>query len=550
MFAAFYFFGASAGSSTLLAADYIITIGGGSSPTSNQISLEKNVQFFQRTLSQVGASPALHEIYFADGNSDKRDLQYQLPEPPESDAIQWMSTLLGASDSLGLLYRDHEVSPTAGPARKAYIDEALKKLAESTQKGDRVFIYVTAHGGSSSDFGFSDEFDSPFDSGEKPEYDTTVSLWNAESVSMREFSSWLDRFSTDVQIVLVMVQCYSGGFAHSIYVNGNERLGLHPGSRIGFFSQRHDRPSAGCTPEVLEENYQDYSTFFFAALGGVDRLGNPIASADYNADGSVSFVEAHTYAILTSQTLDIPLRTSEEILRRYGKFGGAAIEPEQAEDTPRPSLGAAVASIFLGGNEVEEVDAAKAESELVRDEKGLLNRQTTIEAILPLASRERQTVINFFLTQLPVKPEWKIQQVRSRFRRAGENVQKQQESLAVLSGEYSLLQNQLAAAARLEWPELSEFGYSPMISNLTNERADEFLEFIDKQPQAASLNELAERLEEASEKYEQAEVREAQWGRLLHALESTLLEQNLEKSAPSDVIDHYRHLVELEQGSL
>jgi hypothetical protein len=512
--------------------------------------LEKNVQFFQRTLSQVGATPALHEIYFADGNSDNRDLQYQLPEPPESDAIQWMSILLGASDNLGLLYRDHKVSPTAGPARKAYIDEALKTLAESTQKGDRVFIYVTAHGGSSNDFGFSDEYGSPFDTEEKPEYDTTISLWNTESVSMKEFSSWLDRFSTDVQIVLVMVQCYSGGFAHSIYINGNERLGLHPGSRIGFFSQRYDRPSAGCTPEILEESYQDYSTFFFAALGGVDRLGNPISSADYNLDGRVSFVEAHTYAIVTSQTLDIPLRTSEELLRRYSKVGGAAIEQEETEEAPRPSLGAAVASIFLGESNTEEADVADAGSTLVRDEKGLLNRQTTVEAILPLASNERQVVINHFMTQLPVKPEWKIQQVRSRFRRAGETVQKQQESLAVLSGEYSLLQNQLAAAARIEWPELSEFGYSPIISSLTNERSDEFLEFVDKQPQAAALNELAERLEEATAKYEQAEVREAQWGRLLHALESTLLEQNLEKTAPVNVTDHYRQVVELEQGSL
>ena len=65
---------------TAMAGDYFLTIGGGPSPEGNQISLEKNVLFYQRMLAEKRPEGVTHDIYFADGDSPRRDLQYSEPD--------------------------------------------------------------------------------------------------------------------------------------------------------------------------------------------------------------------------------------------------------------------------------------------------------------------------------------------------------------------------------------------------------------------------------------------------------------------------------------
>ena len=59
-------------------------------------------------------------------------------------------------------------------------------------------------------------------------------------------------------------------------------------NRCGFFATVHDRKAAGCTADIDEANYQEYSTYFFAALRGKTRTGTPITPPDYDGDGRVS----------------------------------------------------------------------------------------------------------------------------------------------------------------------------------------------------------------------------------------------------------------------
>src|SRR5690606_7292345 len=83
----------------------------------------------------------------------------------------------------------------------------------------------------------------------------------------------------------------------------------------------HDRPAAGCTSEAREASYQEYSTFFWAALGGKTRTGESIERPDYDGDGCTSLAEAHAYTVIESDTLDIPNCTSDQLLRRYSRLG-------------------------------------------------------------------------------------------------------------------------------------------------------------------------------------------------------------------------------------
>ena len=83
----------------------------------------------------------------------------------------------------------------------------------------------------------------------------------------------------------------------------------------GFFSSTGERPAAGCTSEVNERDYQDFTTHFFAALSGISRDGRPIAGADYDHNGTVSGSEAFAWAGLNDLSIDVPVTTSDAYLR-------------------------------------------------------------------------------------------------------------------------------------------------------------------------------------------------------------------------------------------
>src|SRR5690606_27017127 len=54
-----------------------------------------------------------------------------------------------------------------------------------------------------------------------------------------------------------------------------------------------------------------------------------------DGDGKVSFAEAHAYAVITSKTIDIPIRTSDAFLRKYSHLGK---QSASGEDGETPSL--------------------------------------------------------------------------------------------------------------------------------------------------------------------------------------------------------------------
>jgi hypothetical protein len=136
---------------------------------------------------------------------------------------------------------------------------------------------------------------------------------------MRDFSSWLDDLPSGVSVISIMTQCYCGGFSDTIFRAGDPEQGFPDNLRTGFFAQRHDLPAAGCRPEI--DNDEEYSSFFWGAFIGRSRTGKPVGNVDCNSDKRISFAEAHAYAVLASETIDIPLCASEALLRRYSRIG-------------------------------------------------------------------------------------------------------------------------------------------------------------------------------------------------------------------------------------
>src|SRR5205085_5078810 len=77
-----------------------------------------------------------------------------------------------------------------------------------------------------------------------------------------------------------------------------------------------ERMAAGCTPELDEAEYHDFTSYFFAALSGRDRVGRTVTGADYNHDGRVGMDEAYAYSLAHDISIDVPVCTSDVFLRR------------------------------------------------------------------------------------------------------------------------------------------------------------------------------------------------------------------------------------------
>ncbi len=108
-------------------------------------------------------------------------------------------------------------------------------------------------------------------------FDSYLYVRDHESVTASEFSAWLDRMPKDVSVVLVMVQCYAGGLRTRSFMRPTRKSAcFSPHPRCGFFAQLHDRAASGCTADINEADYQEYSSFFWAALAGRRRNGEPV----------------------------------------------------------------------------------------------------------------------------------------------------------------------------------------------------------------------------------------------------------------------------------
>ena len=108
------------------ARNFVLTIGGGYSPSGNQVSLEKNVLLFNRVLDDYEDQIHQHDVFFADGNDKRRDLLVHDPDSLPC-ANQLMAEFFGSSRGLGLSFRNHEVPDVRNALRPQHVRIGLAK---------------------------------------------------------------------------------------------------------------------------------------------------------------------------------------------------------------------------------------------------------------------------------------------------------------------------------------------------------------------------------------------------------------------------------------
>ena len=259
---------------------YFGAVAGGGAPSYNEIALEKNLLYFQRSLTERGFSPDLAHLFFASSNDWEETIRY-LDENGEEQ------------------FKAAEIPNLDGGATPTNMYSWFDAIA-TPPKSCPSFFYFTGHGAYNPD----------------NEDNNWLILWDEAFVSVKEFVGLLDPLPADQPFVTMMAQCYSGSFANMIYEEGDPEKPVALQTRCGFFATVASRPSVGCTPAVNEADYKDYSSSFFAGLTGQDRIGNSVTSADYNTDGTISYAEAHAFAKVDEETTDWPISTVEAWLQR------------------------------------------------------------------------------------------------------------------------------------------------------------------------------------------------------------------------------------------
>ncbi|PQO45778.1 caspase family protein [Blastopirellula marina] len=506
------------------AADHILTVGGGPIAKSSQISLENNVLYFQRTLAKLGLDKQEHLILFDDGDNPTPDLQYEDVERGPEEVRTLLAEIIGPSNGIRFSYRTSEIPGVSGAAEPEVIEKTIKDLSGRLTGEDRLIFYFTGHGGKSkpgsdrrSEKPKSDEKSEDKD-GEKKEGDkkeepkkrakplvnNLTHLWNAKEMTVTDWTEQLDELPKDAPVVAVMVQCYSGGFGNLIFKGGDPENGMAEHPRCGFFSTVPDRVAAGCTPNVQEAEYREYSSYFWEALTGETRTGQSVDKPDFDRDGACSLLEAHAYTVLNADTIDIPTRTSDAFLRNYSATTGR---------------------------------------------EGLLNVHSPIAALLASASPCEVAVIEGLSKQFELTGADRGKDVDEAIKRISDEKKKVDGEIRDKKQDQIKAKVEVAKALQFRWPSLGS-PWHPEGARLLAEEADVVKQAILENEKYAEMKAAQDAIDELEKKQEKLNLDVVKLERLKFWLETRALAVNLQVMADEKVEQDYARLIKLESQHL
>lgn len=271
-----------------------LAVGGGAHPASTQTSLEADVAAAGATLAGPGAT------FFAAGSGALVVAEGEVPEPAEGDAAararRLLATLLVPTRAQPTGYRPVQIAALA--ADGANLSRVLLEQVE--RGGAPLLVYASAHG-------------------ERADHrrDVRLPLWGGEAWTPESVASALDAPGRDRPVRFVLGACFSGAFAEIAFRAADPAQGVASAERCGLFASTWDLESSGCDPDPDRRHHEGYGRHFWAALRRQDREGRPLAAAevDYDGDGRISLLDAHTRVRIASAAFDVPTTTSERFLR-------------------------------------------------------------------------------------------------------------------------------------------------------------------------------------------------------------------------------------------
>lgn len=467
-------------------ADHVLMIGGGPSAETSQLSIEQNMVYFLQSLGDMGRSDLRPQVFFASGGSVPDVCLRAMDRLPKAHRL--LAEILGHRNAVELVYRLNQIAPVDGPARRESIMGALDRKGNELAAGDRLVIYVSGHGGKG-----------------EPTANGLLSTWERGEISVKDLGEALDRFKPEVEVVVVMVQCYSGAFANIIFEGGNPDRPVARHRRAGFFATVDSRPAAGCSADTKIADYKEYSTSFLAALSGKSRQGEAIEADDIDSDGAISFVEAHAYAVETSPTIDICYRTSDRYLQTQSR-----LDPTDPE---------------------------------------LVGEQAELEELLKYADPIRRHSLEFLANELKLPATNTIKEANRISKRLSFDRRRAKQPRYDAQDEAERLARKIEEDLLIRWPFL-ESGWHPQTQALLAERPEEVIDAIESHVAFDKWEKANRRVEELTEADLEKERQWARYQRLLLVAKSIAREENLRRERDQAKIDKYRQIVAMESATL
>lgn len=271
------------------AQDWVFLIGGGDRADNSQAQIEANTDWARQVLSNLPGERKI-QLYFTDGSDPAPDVTDWQPAAEDAAALQPLARVMNAHWNNGQSFRNHRLGRVAGGTRSDLLSAALSARLSQLGTEDRGLLVFNGHGDWNRDDPLANR----------------IMLWDSSALDVRELALILDRAPAETNLRFIFTQCYAGAFAAL----------ARPGTnRCGFLAEAADQPAEGCSAALERADFQDYSSYFFAALAGRDRFGQPLPVApDRDGDRRISPLEAHYYTLVQADSADIPRSTSEAFL--------------------------------------------------------------------------------------------------------------------------------------------------------------------------------------------------------------------------------------------
>ncbi|MBK8170509.1 MAG: hypothetical protein IPK60_09205 [Sandaracinaceae bacterium] len=334
-----------------------IAAGGGPTPEFNQLSLESDLALASGVF---GAEEGV--VLFA-GGPGSRAVQVLDSEERGDDLRMALAEFFDARQGRDAHYEAVSI-PTLGAATREATLDAIRRALEGGPANSPLTVFLVGHG----------------DRGDVPG-DASLSMWGDGVIHPADLATLFDKYQREHPVRYVVTSCYSGGFSEALYTGAKINRRVTNFDRCGFFASTWTEQASGCDPNPDRGAHQGYAVNFLHALRGEDRSGHAIARTeiDFNRDGAVSFLEAHTYASLSSASIDIPTTTSQSYLRDVAPpaDGGGDVAPAMPENDA--IIATLAARLGLAGRDEEArnelatrelmINALRRDSEAAADEE-------------------------------------------------------------------------------------------------------------------------------------------------------------------------------------
>jgi len=265
-------------------------IGGGPNVFKSQVQIERNLLWVHGAIEKLDGKRNV-QVFFTDRDATAPDIHEWSSPPEDAASLQPLALVFDSSWSNGLEFRNHRIPSVAGSTEKRHLVSTLGAQFRALRPGDEGWLLFLGHGAFHKDL------------------NNGLELWKDTELKVSELGELMDQAPRKSQIRFLLAQCYSGAFA---------KLAAPGSNRCGFMAAPATHVSEGCSPAVEKKDYEDYSTFFFAALTGLPRDGSGLdGRPDWDSDGRVTPLEAHFHVLGTAFSADIPRSTSEALLMEW-----------------------------------------------------------------------------------------------------------------------------------------------------------------------------------------------------------------------------------------